>query len=457
MFVGREEEIKQILTYLNKDTQENIVIYGRRRIGKSYLIKETLSRISKPYIFYQAKETSIEDNILSLSEIIAKQYNLGSITFNSFESVLEFLFSKKEDLVFVIDEYPYLRDLSKGLDSVLQKMIDTYKDISPLKIVLLGSYIDVMSGLNEADNPLFGRISRMIFVGKMDYYDASLFYPSVDLETKVKYYSVFDGVPYYNSLINEQESFAENIKRIIIDSNSPLNGFIEFTLSKELRKINGANAIFSAIASGKEKFSDILTSLDSSMTSSRLSGVLNNLIGMDLITKVTPINELGKSKRTYYVINDNFIEFYYRYIYKNLSAKMILSSDDFYDELIKEDFDTQYVPRKFEKIAYEYLIKENKKGNIKPPLYKIGKYWYDNPKEKINGEFDVVSKDNNGYIVYEAKYTKNKVDEQVLLRLKEQLKKCGVKYYKLGFFSKAGFNLKNSEEYYLKTLEDVYR
>ena len=96
------------------------------------------------------------------------------------------------------------------------------KNKSTLKLVLLGSYIDIMSKLNELDNPLYGRISSMMFIGEMNYQDASLFYSDVELDTKVKYYSVFGGVPYYNSLIDSNKSFKENMIDLIIRNNSQL-------------------------------------------------------------------------------------------------------------------------------------------------------------------------------------------------------------------------------------------
>ena len=454
MFIGRKEEITDLLNLLNTDKQENIVIYGRRRIGKSELIKETLKQFGKQYIFYQAKETTLNDNIASLSNIITKHFNLGELTFNSLEDLFTFVF--KNDAVLVIDEYPYLTALEKGLDSILQAVIDEYKNTSKTKLVLLGSYIDVMKRLNEADNPLFGRISRMMFISEMNYQDASLFYPNVDLETKVKYYSVFGGVPYYNSLIDETKTFKENVVELIIKSNSVLGDFVEMVLSKELRKLNNANAVFLLIANGKNKFNDILTSLGEQSSSAALSYVLNDLIKMDLISKTTPINEPTTSRRTYYQINDNYIDFYYRYIYNYSSARTIMAPDKFYDELINENFNEHFVPTKFEKIAKEYLIIENKLGNISPSLLEIGKYWYDNPLLKVNGEFDVVTKDKNGFIVYEVKYTNKKITNNVINKLKLQLERCNVNYYKLGFVTKSGFDLESEEKYNLITLENLY-
>lgn len=457
MFVGRKEEIKDLMDILNSNKQENIVIYGRRRIGKSELIKETLKRLNKPYIFYQAKETTINDNVSSLSKIITSYFNLKELSFNSLEDIFNFIFKRSEEIILVIDEYSYLTTLENGLDSILQSVIDQNKYTSLTKLVLLGSYIDIMKRLNESDNPLFGRISSMMFITEMNYRDASLFYPNVDLETKVKYYSVFGGVPYYNSLIDETKSFEENIMNLIIKSNSSLGDFVEMILSKELRKLNNANAVFLAIASGKTKFNDILNSLGNQVSSAALTYVLNDLIKMNLINKTTPINESRDSRRTYYEINDNYIDFYYKYIYRYSSTRSILSPINFYQEIIEQDFNEKFVPKKFEKLAKEYLIAENKKGNIKPLLIEIGKYWYDNPKEKINGEFDLVTKDKNGFVVYEVKYTNKKIVESNIKKLKHQLKICNVNYYNIGFVSKAGFDLDNQKSYNLINLEDLYK
>ena len=162
MFVGRKEELSELISYLNSNKQENIIIYGRRRIGKSELIKEALRITNKQFIFYQATETSQIENIRALSKVVGHRFNLGNVVFESFEAIFDFLFSQKEEYILVIDEYPYLSNVTLGLDSIIQKSIDTYKNKSKLKVVLLGSYIDIMSKLNHSDQPLFGRITNVV-------------------------------------------------------------------------------------------------------------------------------------------------------------------------------------------------------------------------------------------------------------------------------------------------------
>src|SRR5690554_2596579 len=219
MFTGRSEEIEKLVNYLDNDKQKNIVIYGRHKIGKSELIKESLKRVEKPFIFFRATESTISENLNSLSKIVVKHYNLSHFSFNSFEQILDFIFKQKDEMILVINEYQYLSQLQKDLNSIIQRLIDKYQHDSKLKLVLMGSSIDIMSNLNKLNNPLNGRISLIMFIKEMNYLESSLFYEKVSLEDKVKYYSVFGGNPYYNSLINQDKTFKDNIVELIINKN----------------------------------------------------------------------------------------------------------------------------------------------------------------------------------------------------------------------------------------------
>jgi len=456
MFVGRIEELKRLTEVIQSPKQENVVIYGRRRIGKSELIKHAIGQCGLPYLYYQAKETSEADNVESLSKLVADQFDLGGATFSSMEAVLAFLFDRSATpFVFVIDEYPYLRLLSDGLDSVLQNQIDQKKH-SKLKLVLLGSFIDVMKDVLESSRPLYGRITLSLFLSELHYQEAAAFYPDVSNETKLQYYAVFGGVPYYNQLIDPTRSFEDNVCRLIIDDRGTLNDFVELFLSKELRKIQNANAVLETIATGKRRFGDMLDKLQPMFSSAQLAIVLENLMRMDLIQKTTPINEPKTSKKTYYEIKDNFVRFHYRYVFKHSSKRSVLDPKTFYELFVEKDFHTLYVPFVFERIAMDYLVTQNKKGAIRPPFLDIGKLWYDNPKTRTNGEFDVVALRQDGYVVYEAKYTSAPVTDAVVEEEVRQLSDCRVEYVQLGFFSKSGFALSYPQKYDLITLNDLY-
>ena len=160
---------------------------------------------------------------------------------------------------------------------------------------------------------------------------------------------------------------------------------------------------------------------------------------MELVSKVTPINDPGNKKKAAYVIVDNFSQFYYRFIFKFSSQMKIMDPDVFYDKYIAADLDAVYVPRRFEDVCRQYLIRQNKAGNIDPVIEKMGKYYYDDPINHTNGEFDIVTEDERGYAFYEVKFKKDPVTEQDIQTEIEQVKRTGLSCCKYAFISRSGF------------------
>jgi hypothetical protein len=134
-----------------------------------------------------------------------------------------------------------------------------------------------------------------------------------------------------------------------------------------------------------------------------------------------------------------------------------MDSEVFYDKYIAEDFEKNYVPHQFEEICRQYLIRQNMLGNIDPVIEKIGKYYYDNPKTHTNGEFDVVTQDEKGYVFYEVKFRNKKTSKEVIEEEIRQVKETGMDCYKYVFFSRAGFTEAETEEIKHIELEEIYR
>lgn len=187
-----------------------------------------------------------------------------------------------------------------------------------------------------------------------------------------------------------------------------------------------------------------------------LSDILKKLIKMDVIEKICPINDENEKKATYEII-ERLSLFYYRYIFAKNTFFKIMPPDLFYDEFIEPDFYSQYVPKEFENISKQYFQILNSNHKITPVLYAIGKYYYDDPKNRKNGEFDVVTLDKNGYNFYEVKFINKPIDDSIVNEEEYQLENLKIKYNKLGFISKTGFNLKKPEKYSLITLDDMYK
>ena len=155
-------------------------------------------------------------------------------------------------------------------------------------------------------------------------------------------------------------------------------------------------------------------------------------------------------------INDNLSRFYYRYIARHLSQISIMNPVLFFDRFIKPDFDEHYVPKAFEEICRQFLIRKNLAGEINPAIEKIGKYYYDDAINHTNGEFDIVTFDEKGYSFYEAKYKSRPITEGTIQKEIQQVQATSLNCYQYGFFSKSGF-ADNADNSIIKfTLNDIY-
>ena len=458
-FIGRTKEQEKLLAQLSSPIQNAALLYGRRRVGKSELILHTMRQASDARtIYYECRQTTTENNTKNLSEVIAEAFDMPPLAFSDIEAALRFVFDRAtgEKIVLAIDEYPYLRDVVKGMDSILQVLLDEYRDRSHLSLILCGSYVEVMKSLLERDNPLYGRIDLKINLQPMDYYESAQFYPERSCEDKVRLFSVFGGIPYYNRLIDKNASVRENLIHLILEPDARLEDEVPSYLQSEISKIGNAHEVFSALADGHARYRDILSQSHVS-SGATLVNVLTRLIGMQLVQRRSPINDPNNKKRTSYVICDGLSKFYYRYVFRYLSQRSVLDPEVYYDRYVNDDFETQFVPRAFEEVCRQYLVRQNRMGNSEPPFDLIGTYSYDDPVTRTNGEFDVITKDPLGYSFYEAKFRTTPITQRMIEDEIEQVQRTGLTCHRYGFFSRSGFEAQADERTALIGLEELYR
>ena len=444
-FIGRKRELARLGRELAAPRQSTVLVYGRRRVGKSELIKRALEGAEGDVLYYECKQTTEADNVASLSALASERLGLPPLAFDGVEPLLRFLFGRASGdsgrpCALVLDEYPYLRSAVKGLDSVLQSVIDSFAGSSRMTLVLCGSYVDVMKSLLEHANPLYGRVDLAIDLQPMDYYESSLFYPGFSPEDKVRLYSVFGGVPYYNRLVDASASVRENVVGLVTETGERLEGEVSSYLRSEISKMENANEVFGALAQGYSRYRDIL---DQSHVSSgpAMVDVLDKLIGMGLVRKESPINDPGNRRKSGYRISDPLALFYYRYAFRYASQRTFLDPDAFYDRYVERDFEERHVPLMFEEVCRQYLVRMNRARRLPELFDEIGKYWYDDPATRTNGEFDVVTRDPEGYAFYEAKFRGSPVTAAMIEEEISQVERCGLRCYRYGFFSRSGFDL----------------
>ena len=178
MFVGRTEELKEIREMIGNGRFESLLLYGRRRIGKTRLLKESVRGFSGKVLYFEAKNALLSDNVSELTRIVNRLFDVR-YDFRSFFDVCDFVFSKsrEEKIVFIIDELPYLIQNGEQTVSDIRDLIDTYKDQDDVKMKFLvsGSYVDIMKQLVERNSEVYGRFTHILPLSVFDYYDASKF------------------------------------------------------------------------------------------------------------------------------------------------------------------------------------------------------------------------------------------------------------------------------------------
>jgi len=451
MFIGREKEIETIEKRIQNKEFEFGILYGRRRIGKTSLLKEILK--SNKGIYFVANEMGYEYNLNILSNAVASFYN-DSVTFSSLDMLFEYLNKKsnKERVLLIIDEFTYLFTKEPAIQSLLQNAIDNHLVESNVTLILSGSHVGMIEDVISYHKPLYGRTTFKMKIKPFDYYESSLFYPNFENEDKVRLYSVFGGIPYYLSKINDSISIKANIERLIIDENAILADETEFFLKQELRSITSYSMIINSICSGATRLNEISTKSQVNNTGTATK-YINTLRNLDIIEKEICFGEKPNSKRTLYKIEDNFFNFYYKFIYTNKSKMILLSPNVFYDNFIGQKLD-EYVSFIFEKVAKEFLIRKNHiaKDDM---FYEIARYWGNNKKLKREVEIDIMTKGDKGNTAYECKWTTDLFRSSEVKDLIEESE--FLKPYRVGGFSKSGY----SEEALARldltyTVDDLY-
>ena len=200
MFIGREREMATLNHLYQSDKFEFVVIYGRRRVGKTALINQFIQ--DKEAIYYMGVESNSKQNLENFSKnIMEYKVNIQVDTsFLSFQAALEYVFqlAEKERLVLAIDEYPYVARSSESFASTIQLLIDKYKDHSKLMLILCGSSMSYMEDhVLSYKAPLYGRRTALMKIQPFDFFDTCQYFCNFSDEDRALVYGMVGGTPQY--------------------------------------------------------------------------------------------------------------------------------------------------------------------------------------------------------------------------------------------------------------------
>ena len=438
MFIGRKKELKSLNNLYDTDKFEFAVIYGRRRVGKTALINQFIG--DKKAIYFMGVESNEKQNLENLSRSII-EFTSGieaDTVFSSFQSSIEYIFTlaKKERIILVIDEYPYVARSSKSLASTLQMLIDKYKENSKLMLILCGSSMSyIEDNVLSYKSPLYGRRTAQMKIQPFDFGETCQYFNRMSDENKALMYGIVGGTPQYLLHMSDKLSVEENVKRTFLNPISFLFEEPANLLKQEVREPAVYTAIITAIAEGASRMAEISTKVGED--TSVCSGYIKNLINLGIIRKETPYGEKS-SRKSIYNIEDNMFRFWYRFVLKNNSIIARGAADIAYKRIELNLSD--YMGKVFEDICIQYLWKLLLEGKCPVEFISLGRWWGNDPVLRTQTEIDIIGEqDKNTALFCECKWTNEKIDVGILDLLIRRSRIFPYENVHYCLFSKSGF------------------
>ncbi len=429
MFVGRNRELAALNRMYAKQGFQMVVVYGRRRVGKTTLIDRFAQ--DKPALYFTAQQKSSLQNLAAFSRAVYAFFGQPEETmpFSTWSTAFSFVAKKasewqgqgKPPLVLVFDEFPYAAESDPSLPSVLQIAIDHEFSQTDVRFVLCGSNEGFMeSEVLGRKSPLYGRRTMQIRVLPFDYLDAARMVSGATPEDSVRYYATFGGTPYYLSQLDSSLSYEENVRELLFSTHGLLYEEPLMLLRQELREPALYNSVLDAIGGGATTPKRIADK--AGVNPDSLSKYLKTLRDLGIVSKDVPFGEGGaSSRRSRYSLGDPFFSYWYRFVSGNVGAIEAGAGAIAADRTAFGPSLETYVGQAFEAICLQWVIRRNGEGKLPFIASAFGKWWGADPRIREQVDIDLVAADTLTHhaLFGECKW-RNEFDETAALRTLEE-------------------------------------
>lgn len=441
MFVNRDRELALLNDLHQTNLAQFFVLYGRRRVGKTELLRNFIE--GKRYIYFVAdlgsESGALEEFTRQLSMLAYANPDLLS-PFQSWDAAFAFFVTQFSDerIVVIFDEFTYLISINDAIPSIFQRIWDTALNDTQIMLILCGSYIGMMEQhVLSYRSPLYGRRTAQWHLQPLAFWDTRLLLPELPADDFVRMYAILGGIPaYLQQFVGQQlDSLSQGIERLILTTGRFLYDEPRFLLLQELREPNRYFSILSAIAHGRTSVNEIVQS--TKIAQSSISFYLNTLQEIGLIVRAVPATERNptKSKRGLYQIQDPYFRFWFRFVYPNRSL-LERGETKQTRQQIEEQLD-QFVGFAFERICHEYIWRRHEEGHFNFTPNAVGGWW--NRTEEI----DLVALNDEVILWGECKWTRRPIGTNILDDLKRKseiaMKSQKQETVQFGLFSRSGF------------------
>lgn len=418
-FVDREMEMDTLQGEYERSGSALVVMYGRRRVGKTTLISEFIK--DKKALFFLASEESEAQNRTAFKDKAADFTGnalLKDADIKSWDTLFKAIADTKFETkpVIVIDEFQYIGKANPAFPSVFQRIWEEILKNTSVMVILCGSLISMMESQTLAyDSPLYGRRTAQIKLKQIPFSYYHEFFPNKSRCELIEMYSVTGGVPKYIELFSETDDVYKSIQRSVLNRSGYLYDEPHFLLQQEVTEVGSYFSVIKAIAAGNSKLSAIATTLEVKQTN--LTKYLKTLIDLDILEREVPITEDNpeKSKRGLYKIKDNYIRFWFAFVYPNLSFIESGNTRIVMDK-IKKGLISSHTSFVYEDVCRERMWELNAEDRWSFNFTKIGRWW------DGKNEIDIAAIDPEGknLILGECKYWQEPVGINVLRDLERK-------------------------------------
>ena len=413
MFIGREKELQELERRYVDDHSQLVVLYGKRRLGKTALLKEFAK--DKAHLFYVSRETIDSEQIKLFSEEILEGNPVKEFisSFDSWEKAFLFLLaeSKKQRVLLIIDEFPYIAQSNREILSILQGVWDQHGSEGNMMFILTGSSLSYMEeDLLGPDSPLFGRTTSTIRLEALTFAEVRKLLKDFPLKDQIAYYGILGGVPRYLDAMDKGRSLAENIIEKCLNPYSFLHQEVTLLMREELREPSTYYAILTSVAAGNNTIKSI--ALSTGLDKTKINVYLKNLMQLGILYRKVPLllpSEKVNQHRSMYLFKEPYFRFYFYFIIPNLTSLEKLEPKEFFEAKVQEKLPS-FIEEEFQRIGIEILKEQNANGDLGKEYQQIGNTWSDKLLLPLFGYQDqqhILS----GYCFYDRQPTMEELDE----------------------------------------------
>lgn len=442
MFIGRLSERKILEDIYSSDRSGIVILYGRIGMGKTALVNEFIKE--KQAVYYHFRDCTMREQMFILSEEIEKQTG-KKIEISEESGITEILDSalygtESAKKLVVLDEF-HLGTKEPGLSEALSAILTDKERYGNVMFVLCSSSV------NWVENEMIGEIGsvaryilKFMKLKEMGFMELSQWFPRLSVEECIAINAVVGGVPAYLSLWDDKKAYAANIKRLFLSENAPLFREAENVLKTELRELSAYNTILSSLASGKYKLNDIY--LRTGFSRAKISVYIKNLIKLDVVEKVFSADSGNNdnAQKGLYRINDNFLNFWYRFIFPNISEIALGRGEKLFDDKIKEEF-KKYQRDSFRGLCLEYLKLMARHKRLSAEYDQWGS-WYGK-----NGIIDILAESNGKTLAAICNWGDKRPDEPMISEIGDVIASAGIKPEEIYLFSQKGISMEARAAY----------